>query len=151
MRGYNLFALFSKLASSPDAPHPGSYRFFSMQLDLLHICCGNILFQWINEVRTKTITQGLPMPSATTNTTLGMKLQNIRLFPFDNTASIQSRKLNFGFNYNPNIIRLLYHIATTSKNLIRIREAFHLFESVNSNYNNCWDINSFKTIFKYRS
>lgn len=61
MSGYTLFALFSKLASSPDAPHPGSYRFFSMQLNLLHIYCGNIQFQWIAEVRTETITRSLPM------------------------------------------------------------------------------------------
>lgn len=140
MRGYNLFALFSKLASSPDAPHPGSYRFFSMQLDLLHICSGNILFQWVDEVRTEAITQGLPMQSATANTSLRMKLQDICLFLFNNTASIQSRKLNFGFNYNPNIIGPLYYIATTSRIPIRRREAFHLFESVNSNYNNSWDI-----------
>lgn len=137
MRGYNLFALFSKLASSPDAPHPGSYRFFSMQLDLLHICCGNILFQWIDEVRTETITRCPRMPSATTNTTLRMKLQDICLFLFHNTASIQSRKLNFGFNYNPNIIGPLYYIATRSRNPIRRHEAFNLLKSVNNDHNNC--------------
>ncbi|PKK43825.1 hypothetical protein CI102_10269 [Trichoderma harzianum] len=140
MRGYNILALFNKLASSPDAPHPGSYRFFSLQLDLLHICCGNILFQWIDGVRTETITRGPPLQSPTGNSILRMKLQDVCSFLFSNTASIQSRKLNFGFNYNPNIIGPLYYIAAMSRNPIRRSEAFDLLKSVNDNHHNCWDI-----------
>lgn len=139
MRGYNHFALFSKLASSPDASHPGSYRFFSMQLDLLHICCGNILFQWLDEVRTETVTPGLPRQSATANTSLRMRLQDICLLLFNNTASIQSRKLNFGFSYNPKIIGPLYYVATMSRNPIRRREGLDLLRSVDNSYSNCWD------------
>ena len=147
-RAHNILALFGRLASSPDAPQPGSYEFFSMQLDLLHICCGNILLQWMDEVSTEASGLALPeqLQSAVVNTDVRQNLQIIATFLYESSANMPSRKLNFGFSYDPDIIGPLYYVATMSRNPTSRRAASDLLQDVDGNHGGYWDSAALKQL-----
>lgn len=147
IRAINLAALFQKLAEVPDAPEPGSNSFFCIQLDQLNICCAKILLERMDDCHLLD-SMRLNSPGFPTLSELRQQLNALVTFIRPYAASIPSKKLNFGFAHDADIVGPLYYIAVRCGDCSVKNKAGALLYEVNKFRGGFWDDTAIQKVVK---
>ncbi|KAK5999174.1 hypothetical protein PT974_01564 [Cladobotryum mycophilum] len=135
----NIVTLFDLLKDTPSAPRPGSDDFFSLQLDLLHICCARILLHKMEKIKSEAL--GLIIPTFSIKDDLRHELQHVINLAHQHALHTPVPKLlgMLGFASDADIVGLLYYVAVQSGDQAVAARAGLLLYEVNSLGGGYWD------------